>query len=227
MAKKYYAVKRGRKTGIFTVWAECAAQVQGFQGAVYKGFITEVEARDWLDGAVDSAAPHAARSGAAAKKSSALTVEEPVDADYIIHTDGSCLRNPGGAGGWAAVIETVATGEVREYSGGDPETTNNRMELTAALMAVTSVPEGARIALYTDSQYLKNAFTKFWLPAWKKRGWKKADGAPVLNQDLWMQLDAAFAARRVVFHWVKGHAGNPRNERCDELARSEAEKYTR
>ena len=227
MAKKYYAVKRGRKTGVFTVWAECAAQVQGFQGAVYKGFMTEAEARDWLDGAVDSAAPRAAKSGAAAKKSSALTVEEPMDADYIIHTDGSCLRNPGGAGGWAAVIETVATGNVEERSGGAAETTNNRMELTAALMAVTSVPEGARIALYTDSQYLKNAFTKFWLPAWKKRGWKKADGAPVLNQDLWMQLDAAFAARRVVFHWVKGHAGNPRNERCDELARSEAEKHTR
>ena len=154
-------------------------------------------------------------------------VEEPVDADYIIHTDGSCLRIPGGAGGWAAVIETVATGEVRECSGGDPETTNNRMELTAALEALSAVPEGARVALYTDSQYLKNAFTKFWLPAWKKRGWKKADGEPVLNQDLWMQLDAAFAARCVQFHWVKGHAGNARNERCDELARAEAEKFTR
>ena len=227
MAKKFYAVKRGRKTGIFTVWAECSAQVQGFQGAVYKGFMTEAEARDWLDGALDSSAPCAAKSGAAAKKSSVPPVEEPVDADYIIHTDGSCLRNPGGAGGWAAVIETVATGEVRECSGGDPETTNNRMELTAALEAMNAVPEAARVALYTDSQYLKNAFTKFWLPAWKKRGWKKADGEPVLNQDLWMQLDAAFAARRVQFHWVKGHAGNPRNERCDELARNEAEKHTR
>ena len=101
------------------------------------------------------------------------------------------------------------------------------MELTAALTAVTSVPAGARIALYTDSQYLKNAFTKFWLPAWKKRGWRKADGEPVLNQDLWMQLDAAFAERHVQFHWVKGHAGNPRNERCDALARAEAEQYRR
>ena len=107
------------------------------------------------------------------------------------------------------------------------ETTNNRMELTAALTAVTSVPAGVRIALYTDSQYLKNAFTKFWLPAWKKRGWRKADGEPVLNQDLWMQLDAAFAERHVQFHWVKGHAGNPRNERCDALARAEAEQYRR
>ena len=98
MAKKFYAVKRGRKTGIFTVWAECSAQVQGFQGAVYKGFMTEAEARDWLDGASDSSAPRAAKSGAAAKKSSVPPVEEPVDADYIIHTDGSCLRNPGGAG---------------------------------------------------------------------------------------------------------------------------------
>ena len=217
MAKKFYAVKRGRKTGLFTVWAECAAQVKGFQGAVYKGFMTEEEARAWLGGANARAEqPRAAAEMAA---------PSAPDADYIIHTDGSCLRNPGGAGGWAAVIETAATGAVEEKSGGAPETTNNRMELTAALMALSAVPEGARVALYTDSQYLKNAFTKFWLPAWKKRGWKKADGEPVLNQDLWVQLDAAFAARQVQFHWVKGHAGNPRNERCDVLARAEAEKF--
>ena len=217
MAKKFYAVKRGRKTGLFTVWAECAAQVKGFQGAVYKGFMTEEEARAWLGGAdARTEQPRAAAEMAA---------PSAPDADYIIHTDGSCLRNPGGAGGWAAVIETAATGAVEEKSGGAPETTNNRMELTAALMALSAVPEGARVALYTDSQYLKNAFTKFWLPAWKKRGWKKADGEPVLNQDLWVQLDAAFAARQVQFHWVKGHAGNPRNERCDVLARAEAEKF--
>ena len=217
MAKKFYAVKRGRKTGLYTVWAECAAQVKGFQGAIYKGFMTEDEARAWLGGAdARTEQPRAAAEMAA---------PSAPDADYIIHTDGSCLRNPGGAGGWAAVIETVATGAVEEKSGGDPETTNNRMELTAALMALSAVPEGARVALYTDSQYLKNAFTKFWLPAWKKRGWKKADGEPVLNQDLWVQLDAAFAARQVQFHWVKGHAGNPRNERCDALARAEAEKF--
>ena len=217
MAKKFYAVKRGRKTGLYTVWAECAAQVKGFQGAVYKGFMTEDEARAWIGGA----------NARAEQPRAAVTTTEPSapDADYIIHTDGSCLRNPGGAGGWAAVIETTATGAVEEKSGGDPETTNNRMELTAALMALSAVPEGARVALYTDSQYLKNAFTKFWLPAWKKRGWKKADGEPVLNQDLWVQLDAAFAARQVQFHWVKGHAGNPRNERCDALARAEAESF--
>ena len=217
MAKKFYAVKRGRKTGLFTVWAECAAQVKGFQGAVYKGFMTEEEARAWLGGA--DARTEQPRAAAEMAEPSAP------DVDYIIHTDGSSLRNPGGAGGWAAVIETTATGAVEEKSGGAPETTNNRMELTAALMALTAVPEGARVALYTDSQYLKNAFTKFWLPAWKKRGWKKADGEPVLNQDLWVQLDAAFAARQVQFHWVKGHAGNPRNERCDALARAEAERF--
>lgn len=217
MAKKFYAVKRGRKTGLYTVWAECAAQVKGFQGAVYKGFMTEDEARAWLGGA--DARTEQLRAAAE------MAAPSAPDADYIIHTDGSCLRNPGGAGGWAAVIETAATGAVEEKSGGAPETTNNRMELTAALMALSAVPEGARVALYTDSQYLKNAFTKFWLPAWKKRGWKKADGEPVLNQDLWVQLDAAFAARQVQFHWVKGHAGNPRNERCDALARSEAEKF--
>ena len=217
MAKKFYAVKRGHKTGLFTIWADCAAAVQGFRGAVYKGFMTESEARDWLAGTGVSGGtqPPAHTAPSAAD-------EAPADADYIIHTDGSCLQNPGGAGGWAAVIEIAATGAVEEKSGGDPETTNNRMELTAALKAVSAVPAGSRIVLYTDSQYLKNAFTKFWLPAWKKRGWKKADGAPVLNQDLWMQLDAAFAARHVRFRWVKGHAGNPRNERCDELARTEA-----
>ena len=217
MAKKFYAVKRGRKTGLYTVWAECAAQVKGFQGAVYKGFMTEEEARAWLGGAD-------ARTGQP-RAAAEMAAPSAPDADYIIHTDGSCLRNPGGAGGWAAVIETAATGAVEEKSGGAPETTNNRMELTAALMALSAVPEGARVALYTDSQYLKNAFTKFWLPAWKKRGWKKADGEPVLNQDLWVQLDAAFAARQVQFHWVKGHAGNQRNERCDALARAEAEKF--
>ena len=217
MAKRFYAVKRGRKTGLYTVWAECAAQVKGFQGAVYKGFMTEEEARAWLGGA--DARTEQTRAAAE------MAAPSAPDADYIIHTDGSCLRNPGGAGGWAAVIETAATGAVEEKSGGDPETTNNRMELTAALMALSAVPEGARVALYTDSQYLKNAFTKFWLPAWKKRGWKKADGEPVLNQDLWVQLDAAFAARQVQFHWVKGHAGNPRNERCDALARAEAERF--
>ena len=223
MAKKYYAVKHGRKNGIFTAWADCSAQVQGFQGAVYKGFMTEDEARAWLAGGDNTAAA----GERTVKKSAAAETSRPLDADYIIHTDGSCLRNPGGPGGWAAVIETVATGNVEERSGGAAETTNNRMELTAALTEVTSVPAGARIALYTDSQYLKNAFTKFWLPAWKKRGWRKADGEPVLNQDLWMQLDAAFAERHVQFHWVKGHAGNPRNERCDALARAEAEQYRR
>ena len=217
MAKKFYAVKRGHKTGLFTIWADCAAAVQGFRGAVYKGFMTESEARDWLAGTgVSGGTQPPAHTASSAED------EAPADADYIIHTDGSCLQNPGGAGGWAAVIETAATGAVEEKSGGDPETTNNRMELTAALKAVSAVPAGSRIVLYTDSQYLKNAFTKFWLPAWKKHGWKKADGAPVLNQDLWMQLDAAFAARHVRFRWVKGHAGNPRNERCDELARTEA-----
>ena len=217
MAKKFYSLNLWRKTVLYTVWAECAAQVKGFQGAVYKGFMTENEARAWLGGAdARTEQPRAAAEMAA---------PSAPDADYIIHTDGSCLRNPGGAGGWAAVIETAATGAVEEKSGGAPETTNNRMELTAALMALSAVPEGARVALYTDSQYLKNAFTKFWLPAWKKRGWKKADGEPGLNQDLWGQLDAAFAARQVQFHWVKGHAGNPRNERCDALARAEAERF--
>ena len=100
-------------------------------------------------------------------------------------------------------------------------TTNNRMELTAAIMALRLAPTGTRVALYTDSQYLKNGITK-WVAGWKRRGWKKADGQPVLNQPLWMELDELYTAHTVYFHWVKGHAGNPLNERCDQLAKHAA-----
>ena len=147
------------------------------------------------------------------------------EADYIIYTDGSCLRNPDGPGGWAAVLTEQATGKVQELSGGDPSTTNNRMELTAALRALSAVPEGAKVALYTDSQYMKNGFTKHWLEGWKKKGWVTAKGTPVLNKELWVALDAAFHLRTVEFHWVKGHVGVEANERCDQLAKAEAMKF--
>ena len=100
------------------------------------------------------------------------------------------------------------------------------MELTAAIEALAFAPAGTRVALYTDSQYLKNGLTK-WLAGWKRRGWKKADGTPVLNRDLWEQLDALTRTHAISYHWVKGHRGNPRNERCDTLARGEAMKFCR
>ena len=99
------------------------------------------------------------------------------------------------------------------------------MELSAAIAAMSFPAVPSKIAIYTDSQYLKNGFTKGWLKSWKSRGWKKADGNPVLNQDLWMQLDTLYQKHQITFHWVKGHVGIDLNERCDQLAKSEAMKY--
>ena len=137
-----------------------------------------------------------------------------------IYTDGSCLGNPG-AGGYAAII-IDETGNRVEITGGEKLTTNNRMELTAAIVALEKISAGEFAEIFTDSNYLKNAFVQGWLINWKRRGWKTAARTPVLNKDLWLKLDALISARRVRFNWVKGHAGNKFNERCDELARAEA-----
>ncbi|MBE8949940.1 MAG: ribonuclease HI [Quinella sp. 3Q1] len=142
-----------------------------------------------------------------------------------IHTDGSCLGNPG-AGGWAAVI-VDENNRREEICGGAEHTTNNRMELTAAIRALEKISAGASVELFTDSSYLKNAFTNGWLVKWKRNGWKTATKSPVLNQDLWLKLDELISARAVKFNWVKGHAGNYFNERCDELARRVAGKFQR
>ena len=147
-----------------------------------------------------------------------------MSADYVIYTDGSCLGNPG-AGGWAAIIIECSTGEVRELHDGERHTTNNRMEMMAAISALQDLPAGVTVELYTDSQYLKNAFTKRWLANWKRNGWMTSQRKPVLNQDLWIELDDLMMLHEVEFHWVKGHAGLNYNERCDELARGEASKF--
>lgn len=233
--KKVYAVKVGRQTGLFSTWAECEKQVKGYQGAKFKGFEQAQEALAWLSSPTGSTA--APKDGAKRKKSFTdfsshkrdvspknTTISE-IHADFIVYTDGSCLRNPNGPGGWAAVILDRKTGEVRELHAGSPSTTNNRMELSAAIGALSSVEKGTSVALYTDSQYMKNAFTRHWIENWKRNGWKTSKGTDVLNKDLWLELDQLFQNYNVTFHWVKGHAGNSYNERCDLLARTEAAKY--
>ena len=129
-------------------------------------------------------------------------------------TDGACRGNPG-PGGWGVVLR--AGGRVKELSGGEPMTTNNRMELTAAIEALTALKEPCRVALYTDSKYVRSGITE-WLPAWRARGWRTADKKPVKNRDLWQVLADAAARHEVAWHWVKGHSGHPENERADELA---------
>lgn len=131
----------------------------------------------------------------------------------IIHTDGGCQGNPG-VGGWAAVME--AGKHRKEICGGEPATTNNRMELSAAIEALKLLTKPCAVEMHTDSQYVRNGITK-WLAGWKKNGWKTASKQPVKNEDLWRSLDAVTSKHQVKWHWVKGHAGHDGNERCDQL----------
>jgi ribonuclease HI len=130
-----------------------------------------------------------------------------------IYTDGSCWGNPG-PGGWAAIL--ITPGHRKEINGAEPQTTNNRMEITAALEALKALKQPSVVQLFTDSSYLVNAATE-WIPGWKARGWKRKDGV-LLNADLWQELDREMARHEINWTWVKGHAGNRYNERADELA---------
>lgn len=132
----------------------------------------------------------------------------------VIHSDGGCHGNPG-PGGWAAVLEYGP--HRREISGGVPATTNNRMELQAAIEALNSLKEPCEVEFHTDSQYVKNGISQ-WMPNWKRNGWRTVSKKPVKNEDLWRALDSQVSKHKVTWHWVKGHAGHIGNERCDTLA---------
>jgi ribonuclease HI len=134
-----------------------------------------------------------------------------------IFTDGACSGNPG-PGGWGAILRY--RGVERELAGGDPATTNNRMEMTAAIAALEALTRPCRVDLYTDSRYLRDGIMQ-WLRRWKAQGWRTADKKPVKNVDLWERLDRAAAAHEIEWHWVRGHAGHPENERADALARGQ------
>ena len=142
----------------------------------------------------------------------------------IIYTDGSARSNPG-RGGYGAVLKyTNPAGKTftSELSRGYAKTTNNRMELMAVIVALEALNRPCDVEVHSDSQYVVNAFNKHWIDGWKKRGWKTADKKPVKNVDLWKRLDAALGQHQIKWEWVKGHAGHPENERCDELARAAA-----
>ncbi len=148
-----------------------------------------------------------------------MTEAMPPPSTVTIHTDGACSGNPG-PGGWGAILQF--NGNEKEIFGGEPQTTNNRMELMAAIMALESLKRPCPVILYTDSQYVRQGITE-WIHGWKKRQWRKADGKPVINADLWQRLETANKAHRVDWRWVRGHAGDPMNERADTLARQGTE----
>ena len=138
-----------------------------------------------------------------------------------IHTDGACLGNPG-PGGWAALLRS--NGRERELVGGEIDTTNNRMELMAAIGALEALTESCVVTLHTDSQYVRQGITT-WMSNWVRRGWKTAGGDPVKNRDLWERLNRATHDHKIDWRWVKGHSGDPDNDRVDELARDQATRF--
>ena len=142
-------------------------------------------------------------------------------AEVEIYTDGACSGNPG-PGGWGVVL--ISGGHRRELSGGEPQTTNNRMEMTAAIKALEALKRPCRVRLHTDSVYLKDGITR-WIHKWKQNGWRTANKKPVKNTELWTRLDDLLEHHDIEWLWVKGHAGHPENERADELARDGMEPY--
>ena len=143
-------------------------------------------------------------------------VEAPTAKPLVtVFTDGACSGNPG-PGGWGAIL--MSGGHRKELRGSEADTTNNRMELSAAIGALEALKKPSIVALHTDSNYLKDGITK-WIFGWKRNGWKTADKKPVKNEDLWKRLELALKTHTIEWHWVKGHAGHPENERADELAR--------
>ena len=139
-----------------------------------------------------------------------------------LYTDGACSGNPG-PGGWGAILEYQ--GVEKEFSGGEAETTNNRMELTAVIAGLSALKEPCIVELYSDSKYVIDGLSKGWAASWQKNGWKKADKKPALNPDLWEKLLELTTIHKLNYHWVKGHAENEKNNRCDKMAVEESKKF--
>ncbi|MDF1578141.1 MAG: ribonuclease HI [Desulfurivibrionaceae bacterium] len=212
--KKFYAIAVGAKPGIYDNWPEANAQVRGFPGARYKGFPTRREAEGWLEKPQDGRKAGAG-SKPAKKPGSTAADPAPKPGEVSIYTDGGARFNPG-PGGYGIV--QICNGETTERCGGYRHTTNNRMELMGCIVALRELEYRDKpVTVYCDSQYVVNGINKGWARAWRKRGWLKSTGEPAFNPDLWGELLDLIEGLDVTFKWVRGHAGHPQNERCDEL----------
>ncbi len=212
--KKYYAVREGRERGVYDAWfgsGGAEEKIRGYAGARYKGFPSKEEAEAWLRGAVNSGAnrPHEKKQGQPFE-----TGDTAFDG-ITIYTDGSCRGNPG-PGGYGAVI--LDGDKRRELARGFRLTTNNRMELLACIVALEALKEPSKVMLYSDSSYVVNGISKGWAKKWRANNWMRNRTDPAVNADLWEALLNQCERHQVRFVWVRGHAGNIENERCDELA---------
>ena len=215
--KKYYAVVRGRKPGIYTVWfgsQGAEEQVRGYTGALYKGFASLTEARRWMEN------PVSARSDSEKGNPPKAPDDGPSNGEIAIYTDGGCRGNPG-PGGYGVII--VAGEKRMEFSEGFRLTTNNRMEMMACIAALTALKTPAGAILYSDSRYVVNGINKGWARKWRANCWMRTKSEAAENSDLWAQLLDLCDSHRVRFVWIHGHAGHPENERCDELAAAAAQ----
>ena len=220
---KYYAVATGRTTGIFTSWPGAKAQVEGFPGAVYKSFKTREQAEAFLaDPVLGTGRKKTVSSQKNRHNRPTGSDNDWPDGTIVVYTDGSAIGNPG-PGGYGVVIQKHPDGPAKELSGSSRHTTNNRMEMTAVIKALEALQGNASpVVVHSDSRYVVDALTKKWAAGWEKRGWIRSNGQPALNPDLWKQLLTLVRALDVRFVWVRGHSGNPLNERCDELANTAA-----
>jgi ribonuclease HI len=220
--KKYYAVIRGFKPGIYDTWYGddgAETQVKGFSNPIYKGFKSFGEAQKWMNS-------FEGNSEAVYKRTAPKHLSQAIDiaienqgANVIIYTDGGSLGNPG-PGGFAAVI--IQGEKISEISGGYRLTTNNRMELMACVSALESIKPQSAVILYSDSRYVVDAIAKGWAKRWLANSWMRNKTEPAKNSDLWQRLLDLCDQSLVDFKWIKGHANIPGNERCDQLAKQAA-----
>jgi ribonuclease HI len=217
--KRYYAVARGINPGIYRAWSGtdgAEVQVRGVAGALYKGFATLAEAQQWLANPV--LPPRPSHQRRAVPDLSPSPSKAP--GQIVVYTDGGCHGNPG-PGGYGVVI--LAGGRRRELAAGFRLTTNNRMELMACIAAIEAADGAGSVVLHTDSRYVVNGIEKGWARRWRSRGWMRTAAEAAENSDLWARLLELSERRPVRFVWLRGHAGEEENERCDALATAAAQ----
>lgn len=222
--KNFYAVVKGHQPGIYTEWSGingAEVQVKGFSGAVYKGFSTRAEADTWFkEVSITQTYPPKSNSHARSNSNNSFLMsvnhsDALAQGKTVVYTDGACIGNPG-PGGYGIVL--LRANSRLELSGGYRLTTNNRMELTACIVALENLKTPGKVMLFSDSQYVVNGINQNWAKNWQARGWCKNNGNKAENSDLWAKLLDLCEQHSVEFIWVRGHAGTKENERCDQLS---------